>query len=248
MTKAKFNQLKNLGIAALGAYVISGCPSSNAVSNANSGALATGAATDGSVESTLVQTSAQADVNQADVTQADASQPVDSTVNIVSTSELDFEVCAAVDDWQRPTEDEQAKHLNEDARYGAALEADDALKRASTQFWDHEAVSFTTYGLSARMEPVMLSGLWTVADELWGCYEPEATVAINEGDRAETWLLNQRITNLAWDNDRYVMTVEPAATGVQVIQFDRVDELVSLPLEIVTSAGTSVPVTSGDWQ
>lgn len=238
MTKAKINQLKNLGIAVVSAYVISGCPSSNAISNANSGALATGAVADGSTDSTLVQISAQSDVTQ----------PVDSATDVVSTSELDFEVCAAVDDWQRPTEDEQAKHLNEDARYSMALETDDALKRASTQFWDHEAVSFTTYGLSARMEPVMLSGLWTVADELWGCYEPEATVAINEGDRAEAWLLNQRITNLEWETDRYVMTVEPAATGVQVIQFDRVDRLASLPLEIVTGEGTSVPVTSGDWQ
>lgn len=244
MTKVNFNQLKNLGIAVLGAYVISGCPSSNAISNANSGALATGTAAEGAVDSTLVQTVSAL----SDDTQAGVAQSVDVTADVVSGSELDFEVCAAVDDWQRPTEDEQAKHLGEDARYSAALETDDALKRASTQFWDHEAVSFTTYGLSARMEPVLLSGLWTVTDELWDCYEPEATVAINEGDRAETWLLNQQITSLEWENDRYVMTVEPAATGVQVIQFDRVDGLASLPLEIVTSAGTSVAVTSGDWQ
>ena len=116
MTKVNFNQLKNLGIAVLGAYVISGCPSSNAISNANSGALATGAVADGSTDSTLVQISAQSDVTQ----------PVDSATDVVSTSEHDFEVCAAVDDWQRPTEDEQAKHLNEDARYSKAIETDDA--------------------------------------------------------------------------------------------------------------------------
>ena len=218
MTTTKFNLFKKLGIAVLGAYVLSGSPHSNATSAVNSDVIA--------------QETTQ---ESAPVAQATAAN-------------LDFEVCAAVDGWQRPSDEDQAKQLGEDVRYGAALETDDALKRASTQFWDHDAISFTTYGLSARLEPVNLSGLWTVSDELWDCYEPEATVAINEGDRAETWLLNQRITDLTWENDRYVMTVEPAATGMQVVQFDRVDELASLPLEIVTDAGSTVEVVSGDWQ
>ena len=159
---------------------------------------------------------------------------------------VSFEVCADVENWQRPSDAEQAKQLGADARYDAATQGDQ-LKAASAQFWNHEAVSFTTYGLSARMEPVNLSGLWTVADDLWGCYEPEATVAINEGDRAETWLLNQRIADLQWQGDRYLMTVRPAATGVQVVQFDRLEDTDGLPLEIVTDAGQPVAVVSGDW-
>jgi hypothetical protein len=87
-----------------------------------------------------------------------------------------------------------------------------------------------------------------VADDLWSCYEAETTVAINEGDRAETWLLNHRINSIEWQGDRYVMTVEPADTGVQVVQFDRVDQMASLPLEVVTASGEAVAVTSGDWQ
>ena len=109
-------------------------------------------------------------------------------------------------------------------------------------------ISFTTYGLSARLEPVTLSGLWTVEDQLWDCYEPEATAAINEGDRAEAWLLNHRITSLQWNGSSYVMLVEPGTAGMQVVQFDRLDSAASLPLTVTTTAGNAVAVVSGDWQ
>ena len=219
MRGLRLKRWQQLGLALLGTYAIAGCPN-----QANSRSLVDGALT-------------------PEVVAQEVARP-DSASESISVS---FNVCAEVENWQRPSDAEQAKQLGADARYGAAAQGDQ-LKAASTQFWNHEAVSFTTYGLSARMEPVNLSGLWTVADDLWGCYEPEATVAINEGDRAETWLLNQRITDLQWQGDRYLMTVEPAATGVQVVQFERLEDADSLPLEIVTDAGQSVAVVSGDWQ
>ncbi len=164
---------------------------------------------------------------------------------------VEFEVCAAVDSWQRPSDAEQAKKLNQDARYAVALSNDDlenSSKMAASQFWDHQVISFTTYGLSARMEPVNLSGLWTVEDQLLDCYAPEATTAINEGDRAETWLLNQQVTSLEWDGSRYVMTVDPSSAGMQIVQFERVDSAASLPLTVVTGSGLAVEVASGDWE
>lgn len=164
-----------------------------------------------------------------------------------ASSAVTYEVCADVENWQRPSEATQAKRLGEDARYGDALQTG-SLKAASTQFWDHSVVSFTTYGLSARMEPENLSGVWTAADEMATCYAPDDTTAINEGDRAETWLLNQRISNLEWTGDRYIMTVEPAPSGLQVVQFDRTDKLASLPLEVVDAGGESIDVMAGDWQ
>jgi hypothetical protein len=217
MNMKKMNQLV---VIFLGAFVVSGCPSPT-VSRllANSG--------DASQE-----VIAQEVTNQ----QAIAENPAD----------VDFEVCANVESWQRPSQEVQAKQLS-NARYGDVLN-NGPLKRASEQFWDHQVISFTTYGLSARMEPETLSGVWTAASDMVSCYEPETTVAINEGDRAETWLLNHRINDLQWRGDRYVMTVEPAATGMQVIQFDRVDELANLPLDVVTANGDPVGVFSGDWQ
>ena len=179
------------------------------------------------------------------VTQATVAQAEDEGAEAGSV--IAFNVCAEVADWQRPSDAEQATQIGHDARYGEAL-GDDPLKTASSEFWTHQAISFTTYGLSARMEPVNLSGLWTVADDLWACYEDETITAINQGDRAETWLLNHRVRNVAWQGDRYVMTVEPAATGMQVVLFDRVDEMATLPLEVVTVSGETVAVMSGDWQ
>ncbi|MGD1866140.1 MAG: hypothetical protein ACFB0D_16450 [Phormidesmis sp.] len=229
MKNAKLKRLKQLGLAVMGAYVMTGCPNTQANIGSNNSLLVNNS---DAAETTV----AQAAVAQETVVVSDSTE---STI-------VDFEVCAAAD-WQRPSDAEQAKQLGDDARYEAAL-VDGPLKRASDQFWNHDVVSFTTYGLSARMEPVNLSGVWTVADELWNCYEPEATVAINNGSLAEAWLLNQEMTSIAWEGDRYVMTVAPAPTGMQVVQFNRVDELATLPLEVVNESGNAVNVVSGDWQ
>ena len=159
---------------------------------------------------------------------------------------VEFETCAAVDDWQRPSVEEQSKHLEKDARYGVV--ADDLSKATASPFWQQQAVSFTTYGLSARMEPVNLTGLWTVEDEMQNCYTPETTMAINQGDRAETWLLNHQVQSLVKAGDRYIMTVEPVATGMQIVQFERTDELAVLPLDVISTNGEVVNITTGDWE
>lgn len=159
---------------------------------------------------------------------------------------VEFETCAAIDSWQRPSAEEQFKHLEKDTRYGAV--SGDLSKATASPFWNQPVVSFTTYGLSARMEPVNLTGLWTVEDEMQNCYTTETTMAINEGDRAETWLLNHQIQSLVKEGDRYLMTVEPAATGMQIIQFERTDELASLPLDVINTNGETVAITTGDWE
>ncbi len=224
-------KMQQLGVVLLGTFIVSGCPSPTASRLlANSGA---------SSQDAVAQDVAQEVVDRQAVDQQGVS-------TLGDRADVSFDICANVESWQRPSNEEQAKQLN-NIRYGESV-ASGSLKSASTQFWDHQVISFTTYGLSARMEPETLSGIWTATPELASCYESEATVAINEGDRAETWLLNHRISGLQWEGDRYVMTVEPAATGMQVIQFDRVDELASLPLDVVTADGNPVEVFSGDWQ
>ncbi len=228
---------RHIGIVVLGAFLVSSCPSPSA-------------------SSLLVSRGSVAKSAQAVLT-TNSLEPVAEKVDSVqaaNTVAVNFDVCADIEAWQRPTEAEQSRQLASDPRYAEAANSD-PLKRASRQFSDHAVISFTTYGLSARMEPISLSGVWTVADDLWGCYSPETTAAINQGDRAEAWLLNQRIRDLKWQGDRYVMTVEPADTGLQVVMFDRVesgsvatDQPSPLPLEVVTVSGEPVTVTSGDWQ
>lgn len=219
-------KIGQLSIVLLGSYIVSGCPSP-AASSASNQVLAT---SDPSAQEVVIQEVVDGD-----------------RVANGQTAAVDFEICAAVDDWQRPDANSQAKYLSESTRYSESI-ASGSLKTASNQFWDQQVVSFTTYGLSARIEPESFTGVWTAVAEMADCYAPELTMAINEGDRAETWLLNHRVSDLQWNGDRYVMTVEPAAAGLQVIQFDRLDSVASLPLEVVTTTGNPVEVMSGDWQ
>ena len=230
--REKVSRVKQLGLAIAATFATVGCTESPIVSN-------------------LLANDSFAQVNANEL--SDELNPAGSIADsaAVAFEAVEFEVCAAVDSWQRPTESEQAKQLSQDDRYAEALNSNDTenpLKVASSQFWDHRIISFTTYGLSARMEPVNLAGLWTVEDQLGDCYNPEATAEINAGDRAETWLLNQQITSLQWDGSRYVMAVEPVPAGMQVVQFQRLDRSETLPLTVVTASGQPIEVTSGDWQ
>lgn len=234
----KMKRYRHIGIVLLGAYLVSGCPSPSASSLlASSGATANSTQAAVAANTLVPMAAATADQRQA--------------ANAVA---VNFDLCADVEAWQRPSEADQSRQLASNPRYAEAADSD-PLKRASREFSDHAVISFTTYGLSARMEPITLSGVWTVADDLWGCYSPETTAAINQGFKAEAWLLNQRICDLKWQGDRYVMTVEPADTGLQVVMFDRVDggsaatdQPSPLPLDVITVAGDPVTVTSGDWQ
>jgi hypothetical protein len=190
----------------------------------------------------------------ADAT-ASATQVAVITTPDVGT--VPFSVCADLSDWQRPSASDQQKQLASDPRYEGSLESE-PLSSMSQNMWSHPVISFTTYGLSARTEPLNFSGLWEVADQLWThCYSSTEGDRINTGELAETWLINHRLTSLRWENNRYVLVVEPTDMGVQVVQFTRVDQPeidpqgivpTTLPLEVVTSTGEAVPTVSGDWQ
>lgn len=158
-----------------------------------------------------------------------------------------FLVCSAAADWRRPSQDQQQKQLADDERYSDLLEDKD-FQQLANQFWQYDVLSFTTYGLSARMEPVNLSGLWSVADDVWNnCYSHDEGTAINNGTLAEAWLMHHQIVDLQWQDDQYVMVVEPNNRGMQVVQFARRESEVDLPLTVVTSQGAIIDHHSADW-
>lgn len=158
-----------------------------------------------------------------------------------------FLVCSEAANWQRPAPDQQQKQLATDERYSTLLQDKD-FQQLADQFWQHDVLSFTTYGLSARMEPINLSGLWSVADEVWAnCYSHDEGSAINEGSLAETWLMHHRVVDLQWQEDHYVMVVEPDSQGMQVVQFARHEAEAELPLTVMTSQGAIVEHHSADW-
>jgi hypothetical protein len=131
-------------------------------------------------------------------------------------------------------------------RYGAAL-AEEPLAEVVKAWWSHQVFSFTTYGLSARTDPLYLSGIWTAMDDTWNCYNGEQPERINNGDLAEVWLIHHQLLGLQWQDNQYVMLVEPTPSGLQLLQFPRREQNQSLPLTLVTAAGEVLAVMAGDW-
>lgn len=180
-------------------------------------------------------------------TVADAVVPSQLTESpAAAPSDLEYSVCSEATEWQRPTVAQQQKQLA-DARYGELVN-DKEFQDFAQNFWQNDALSFTTYGLSARMEPVNLSGLWSVTDDVWNhCYSENEGNAINEGALAETWLMNYQVVDLQWQEDGYLMVVEPKASGMQVVQFARKESAADLPLTITTRQGDVVSHYDADW-
>jgi hypothetical protein len=102
--------------------------------------------------------------------------------------------------------------------YGVALQSD-PLAELAKAWWSHEIFSFTTYGLSARTDPLYLSGVWTALDDTWDCYNGDQPEQINQGELAEMWLLHHRLVSLEWQDGQYLVTVEPTDAGLQLVQF-----------------------------
>jgi hypothetical protein len=161
---------------------------------------------------------------------------------------LAYTVCSESLTWTRPTVEEQSRHLNADPRYrhGVPGELAQAWVRS---FWEKDVISFTTYGLSARQEPIYFSGLWSLLEQqpVWEqCYDADRISQINSGQLAELWLIGHRVRSVQWVDNRYVVTVEPTAQGVQFVQFPRRETLTTLPLQVMTEDQVPLDVVSAD--
>lgn len=159
---------------------------------------------------------------------------------------LPVDICLDLPNWQRPPAHDQTKHLQALPFYGAALQ-EEPLSTLAKEWWSHDLFAFTTYGLSARMDPLYLSGVWTAMEDTWSCYDGTQPEQINDGELAEVWLLHHRLLSLDWDDAQYVLTVEPTASGLQLVQFPRQEQHPSLPIVLMTVAGEVLSVMSGDW-
>lgn len=157
-----------------------------------------------------------------------------------------FEVCANLPAWERSPEAVHFKELQAMPRYGSALN-DEPLKSLLKEFWGHQVISFTTYGLSARTEPLYFSGVWTALEESDSCYNGDQPEQINAGSLAEVWLINHRLVDLHWADGHYTLTVEPTDRGLQVVQFSRQETAPTLALNVVTPEGRAIEPFSGDW-
>lgn len=182
-------------------------------------------------------------------------QASSSAVPVVETSAgemgqadatVSYEICADLATWVRPEFAVQQQTVLQDPRYSQGL-GQEPLSTLSEQFWTQPIITFTTYGLSARVEPLNLSGVWTATAQIEPCYAGDRPVAINQGDWAEVWIIGHRLAGIEWSNGQYLLTVEPTTKGLQVVQFERQETQNALALAAVTPEGTVVPSVSGDW-
>lgn len=174
------------------------------------------------------------------------SKPIDGQMSVASAQPISYEICGDIPDWQRPSFSEHRAELAANPRYGDALE-EEPLRGLSDKFWNETLITFTTYGLSARTEPVYLSGVWTGMDAMDACYEGDRAEAINQGLLAEMWLIGHRIADITWTGSEYQVTVASPSNGLQFVQFERVESEETLPIIVVDENGTQQPVISGDW-
>lgn len=184
-----------------------------------------------------------------------APQASSSAVPVVETSAgevaqadatVSYDICADLATWVRPEFAVQQQTVLQDPRYSQSL-GQEPLRTLSEQFWMQSIITFTTYGLSARVEPMNFSGVWTATAQLEPCYGGDRPVAINQGDWAEVWIIGHRLAGIEWSNGQYLLTVEPTTQGLQVVQFERQETQSPLALAAVTPEGTVVSSISGDW-
>ncbi|NJL86828.1 MAG: hypothetical protein HC886_14055 [Leptolyngbyaceae cyanobacterium SM1_1_3] len=223
-------QLGGLGVFLAGAIAI-GC---------------TGAASTAERQLSLSSKSLEDSLVLAENALVESSAATESFNLTARTGPVDFSVCYESAEWQRPETAVQLKQLEEMPRYGSDL-YEEPLQSLFQKFWTHKAFTFTTYGLSARMEPIYFSGLWTVLDDVWNCYDDTTGESLNAGQVAELWLIDHQVESIEWTGDRYQVVVQPADSGIQFVQFPRRDTEADLPIAVVTSGGTSLSVASGDW-
>lgn len=164
----------------------------------------------------------------------------------IGSQPVRFEVCGNLPDWERPDLRTQEIELANNPRYNNGLD-EEPLKSLFDKFWTKSIITFTSYGLSARIEPIYLSGIWTAINAMEACYEGDRPNAINVGHLAEMWLIKYQVISMDWTGDHYAVTVEPTSRGLQFIQFERFEENDFLPLLVTKEDGMEVMTIPGDW-
>jgi hypothetical protein len=165
--------------------------------------------------------------------------------NNTNTSLLSVNICTDISNWEKPTLEQQKKTLYDNERYGKEIEQQ-PLKGMFSEFWNNRIFLFTEYGLSARIEPIYLSGSWSVIDDIWNCYTEDIVKEINSGRKAEVWLLGVKLVNLEWKNKQYYLTVEDSKNTFQIIQFERLESSSPIKFNVVDTEAKSIPFLKVD--
>jgi hypothetical protein len=172
--------------------------------------------------------------------------PPSKTIPTSSGKAIAFEVCSASPAWVRPTNKAQMQQLQSTGRYADA-KTNREIQNLIQQFWTRNVILFGGYGLSARIEPIYLSGLWTIPNTIDSisnkCYASRQRILdLNSGKTAEVWLLLHKVRSVKWFDNRYVMVVQPVRQGAQFMQFTRVEQQPTPVLQVIAEDGKELEV------
>ena len=168
-----------------------------------------------------------------------------SSFSVAASSPVPFKSCNPSSTWVRPSIAQQTEQLQSLPRYASDLDKE-PLKNLSANFWSHKVFSFTSYGLSSRFEPIYFSGLWTILDPLFNCYDASVIEQLNTQQVGEVWLLSYQAVSIEWLDGVYVIVVEPTSQGIEMIRFTRQEQLSALPIKVITREGQEISVVSLD--
>ena len=150
--------------------------------------------------------------------------------------EVPFEVCGESSTWMRPSEEEQKRKWWSSPRYS------NADKERIQRFWTHDF--FVSYGFaSPEFEVLSLTGLWTLPDGVRDkCFERQGLEAVQNGQKAEVWVLLHKVQRVKRLGTDYAVVVEPVGQGVQFVRFPRPEQKGPLTLYYITQDGQVVDV------
>ncbi|MEH2114346.1 hypothetical protein [Nostoc sp.] len=156
-----------------------------------------------------------------------------------SQDNINFQLCYESNTWLRPIPIEQKRHLASfNGRYSPQ-----EIAELGGDYWKYNIFAFTNYpGGSGTFDLGHRSGLWNTRDTNKPANCGNYVTQLNAGEAAWVWILNYKIVNLKWLNNRYVMQVKQVKQGYQMIQFSRRESLESLPLKVINERGQNVSV------
>jgi hypothetical protein len=180
------------------------------------------------------------------ISQGIATTPPSKTTPTSSGKVIAFEVCSASPAWVRPESKVQMQQIKSTGRYADA-KTNQEIQNLIQQFWTRNVILFASYGLSARIEPIYLSGLWTIPNTIDSisnkCYASKQRILdLNSGKKAEVWLLLHKVRSIKWLDHRYVMVVQPMSQGAQFIQLMRVEQQSTPTMQVITENGRELEV------
>jgi hypothetical protein len=141
------------------------------------------------------------------------------------TSLVEYETCIPDSAWIRPTVAQQAEKFRQ-------LPQLRRLGFKQSRYWRNNIFLISRYGLADIGNVITQSGLWTNQEEIFNCYKSYNVKRINSKEEAVVWLLGHTVVSMNWQNNQYVMVVKPAQRGVQLVKFNRIDNLNLAPLNI----------------